>query len=94
MVRRTLEGICHDHGSTKSTLAASLAELEGQGKLDKRLTEWAHELRSLGNLGAHYTPEDVTREDAADALAFVEALLDYLYVLSVQFENFKGRRSV
>lgn len=92
MVRRTLEGVCSDQGSDKKTLAASLADLERQGKLDKRLVEWAHELRALGNLGAHFTSERVTREDAYDALAFVETLLDYLYVLSRQFEAFKKRR--
>jgi len=93
MVRRALEGVCADQGSDKTTLAASLADLESRGKLDKRLVEWAHELRALGNLGAHFTSEQVTREDASDALAFVEALLDYLYVLSAQFDAFKQRRS-
>jgi hypothetical protein len=34
----------------------------------------------------------VSREDAQDALALAEALLDYLYVFSAQFAEFKQRR--
>jgi hypothetical protein len=42
--------------------------------------------------GAHFTGRRVSREDAQDALALAEALLDYLYVFSAQFAEFKQRR--
>jgi hypothetical protein len=32
------------------------------------------------------------RQDAVDALAFCEALLDYLYVLTAKFREFEERR--
>jgi hypothetical protein len=50
-------------------------------------------LRVLGNQGAHFTGKQVPRPDAEDALALAEALLDYLYVFSAQFDAFKERRN-
>ncbi|MFJ1582065.1 DUF4145 domain-containing protein [Streptomyces sp. NPDC088197] len=98
MVRRTLEAVCVDQGMVDDDsrrpkpLFKMLEEMRDQGKIDGRLFEWAHELRSLGNQGAHYSSTSVTREDAADGLALAEALLDYLYVLHAQFNTFKQRR--
>ncbi|MFD5539857.1 DUF4145 domain-containing protein [Streptomyces sp. NPDC127079] len=94
MVRRTLEGVCADQGVTKrQPLVASLRELHQQGKIEGRLLEWAEALRALGNQGAHFTGVQVSREDATDALALAEALLDYMYVFTNQYEQFKARRS-
>jgi hypothetical protein len=62
--------------------------------IDARLLEWADSLRLLGNLGAHFTDEVVTKQDASDAPDLIEAMLDYVYVFSVKFEQFKARRDV
>lgn len=91
MVRRTLEGTCAEQGVKKRTLAKALDELRDQGLIDGTLVEWAHALRFAGNQGAHYTGKDVSREDAEDALAFAEALLDHIYVLRRRFDEFKQR---
>lgn len=40
----------------------------------------------------HFTDQVVTRQDASDALDLVEAMLDYVYVFSAKFEQFKARR--
>jgi hypothetical protein len=64
------------------------------GLIEGRLLEWAQELRVLGNEGAHFTGERVARQDAQDALALAEAILDYLYVFSAQFFEFKNRREL
>ncbi|NMM29685.1 MAG: DUF4145 domain-containing protein [Cellulomonas sp.] len=93
MVRRTLEGVCADQGVNERTLAASLAQMKEKDLLDQRLLDWAQALRVVGNEGAHYTGERVSREDARDALSFAEALLDYLYVLAGKFEEFSARRA-
>jgi len=92
MVRRALEGVCKDQGAGKQVLAQSLDELGVLGKIDGRLLEWAHGLRALGNSAAHSTARRTSLEDAGDALAFLEALLDYLYVLAAQFAVFQERR--
>ena len=92
MVRRTLEGVCSENGVKKAPLISALKEMQNQGLIEGRLLEWAQELRVLGNEGAHFTGRRVSREDAQDALALAEALLDYLYVFSAQFAEFKRRR--
>src|SRR5260370_42497354 len=92
MVRRTLEGVCAENGVKKQPLIKALQQLEKDGLIEGRLLEWAEELRVLGNDGAHFTGRRVSREDAQDALALAEALLDYLYVFSAQFAEFKQRR--
>ena len=91
MVRRALEAVCKDQGSTKSVLAQSLDELSQLGKIDGRLLDWAHQLRVLGNSAAHSTTNRISLQDASDALSFLEALLDYLYVLAAQFSAFQWR---
>ncbi|MFF7524915.1 DUF4145 domain-containing protein [Streptomyces pseudovenezuelae] len=92
MVRRTLEGVCTQYGITKKPLYKAFEEMESLGLIEGRLLEWAQELRVLGNEGAHFTGKPVTRQDASDAIALAEALLDYLYVFSEQFLKFKERR--
>jgi hypothetical protein len=91
MVRRTLEGTCADQGIKGKSLAMGLKQLATNGQMDKTLAEWADALRVVGNKGAHYTGTPVAREDAADALAFAEALLDHIYVLRQRFAQFLAR---
>jgi hypothetical protein len=93
MAGRTLEGACKQHGVTKGTLQNLLAEMKKRELIDKRLWEWAESLRSVRNAAAHYNDEAITKEDAEDAIAYSEALLDYLYVLTARFEAMKRRRA-
>jgi uncharacterized protein DUF4145 len=92
MVRRAIEGFCADQGVNHKTVHRALQELVQRKVIDARLLEWADGLRVLGNVGAHFTDQAITRQDAADALDLMEALLDYVYVFSVKFEEFKARR--
>lgn len=93
MVRRTLEGMCVDQGTQKKALFQALRELKDADKIEGRLFEWAQALRALGNQGAHFSKEAVSREDAGDALALAEALLDYIYVFTTKYDEFQKRRS-
>jgi Domain of unknown function (DUF4145) len=93
MVRRTLEGVCSDHGITKKPLYVALEEMRSSELIEGRLFEWAQELRVLGNDAAHFTGRAVSSQDAEDALSLAEALMDYMYVFSAQFDKFRRRRS-
>jgi Domain of unknown function (DUF4145) len=93
MVRRTIEGVRAEHGVRERTLSRSLEKMREKDLLDQRLLDWAQALKVLGNEGAHYTGAQVSREDALDALALAEALLDYLYVLTAKFREFSERRA-
>jgi hypothetical protein len=90
MVRRAIEGFCADQGVNQNTLHRSLQELTLRNVIDARLLEWADGLRVLGNAGAHFTGQ-VTKQDVSDALDLIEAMLDYVYVFSAKFEQFKAR---
>lgn len=92
MVRRSLEGMCIEQGTKKKALFQALQELRDDGKIEGRLFDWAQALRVLGNQGAHFSEEPVSREDAADALSLAEALLNYIYVFTVKYEEFQNRR--
>ncbi|MBM4829588.1 DUF4145 domain-containing protein [Streptomyces althioticus] len=92
MVRRTLEGMCVDQGTSKKQLFAALGELRDSNKIEGRLFDWAQALRVLGNQGAHFSKDPVSREDAQDALELAEALLDYIYVFTAKYEEFQQRR--
>lgn len=93
MSGRVLEGACKLHGVTKKNLHENLREMKEQGFIDGPLWEWAETLRGVRNAASHYNDEDVSRQDAEDALAYSEALLDYLYVLKARFAAMKARRS-
>ncbi len=93
MVRRTLEGVAAENGIKERNLLNSLGKMKEKQILDPRLFEWSQALRVLGNEGAHFTGKRVSREDARDALSLSEAILDYLYVLTAKFEEFKDRRA-
>jgi hypothetical protein len=93
MSGRTLEGACELHGVKENNLQKSLSKMKDRGLIDGRLWEWAETLRGVRNTASHFNDEEVTRQDADDALAFSEALLDYLYVLTVRYNALKARRS-
>jgi hypothetical protein len=92
MVRRVIEGVCRSHNATGTPFKA-LNDLHERGLIDKRLLEWAHGLRALGNDGAHFGGKPITRQDAEDALTLAEAVLNYMYVFTRQYEEFKQRRA-
>lgn len=94
MVRRTLEGLCAEQGTTPNKpLFHGLGELRDSGRIEGRLFDWAQALRAIGNQGAHFSTTPVKREDAADALALAEALLDYVYVFTARYAEFEQRRA-
>jgi Domain of unknown function (DUF4145) len=93
MAGRALEATCSLNGIRTRNLHQALARMKDAGLIDGRLWEWADTLRTVRNSAAHYDGSVVSKQDAADALAFNEALLDYLYVLTARFNALKERRA-
>jgi hypothetical protein len=60
-------------------------------ELPKRWKQAAHEVRHLGNDGAHAEP--VSAAEAADVLTFTKGVLEQLYVLPAQLEASKAARA-
>ncbi len=92
LARRVLEGIATDLGATGSTLFARLQNLQDRTLIDGRLVQWAHALRIVGNDAAHNVAEPVSADDARDALAFAQALGDYVYTFRARYSEFAQRR--
>jgi len=93
MCGRTVEGACELQGVKEQTLQKSLERMKADGLIDGRLAEWADQLRGVRNSAAHFNSDLITRQDAEDSIAFNEALLDYLYVLTARFNAMKARRA-
>lgn len=92
MCRRALEALCRVLSANGGTLAARLADLKENGRIDARLLGWAHGVRLVGNEAAHDVEAAVTVYDARDILEFTEALLMYVVTFDAKFRSFEERR--
>jgi hypothetical protein len=91
MCRKTLEGICAQHGHRGVNLAKSLASMRDAGIIENRLFEWADALRMYGN-PPHDVDVTVPAQDARDLLEFGHALIEYVFTYRDKFEAFRARR--
>lgn len=88
MLRRTVEAIVVNLGETKGSLAQRLQNLSDKNILQSSLSDWAKEVRLIGNQGAHYDPaNEVTMEDATQLLTFVQELMKYIYELPAELQR-------
>ena len=92
MARKCLEAVCRDLGATGRNLSDKVESLSNSNKIDKRLHSWATELRLIGNDAAHDLDVKITKRDAQDSLAFLNAMLLYIYTLEKKFSEFLRRR--
>lgn len=92
MCRRCLEALCKSFAAIGKSLQARLDALYAMEVIDKRLTQWAHGVRVIGNEAAHDTDAELSMDDARDALDFTEALLMYVFALNARFAAFSARR--
>lgn len=93
MCRKSIEAICKDKGETKGNLADKLKNLKEKKLLEDTFFNWANELRLIGNDGAHSHDLIVTKQDAKDALDFLDSLISYLYHLVDKYNELKLRRT-
>jgi len=93
MCRKCLEAICHEASATGRNLFQRLKSLQEGGVVDGKLLEWADGLRIVGNDAAHDLEMLIGKNDARDALQFVEAILMYIFILGRRFEEFQKRRA-
>jgi hypothetical protein len=91
MCGRALEALCKEHKAKNWQLAKGIKELQEKGIIDGRLYEWSEALRDRRNIGAHASEEDISKEDARDVLDFTIAISEYVYVLTVKYNEFKKR---
>lgn len=85
MARRAAQGVCVERGAnTGKVLRDQIDELGKKGELTQRLVDLSHGVRVLGNSGAHPGNdglEEVSREEAEQAIDFLEHLLSHVYII-------------
>lgn len=91
MAARAIEALCKDKVGS-GMLAKGLDKLKAQRLIDDKIWNWANALREQRNLGAHASGVDVSEEDARDVLDFANAICEYVYVLSEQFNAYMARK--
>ena len=94
MCGRSLEGVCRHFGTLKKYLGGGLRELLDRQIIDGRLFQWAEELQKARNLSAHATGTRISKADARDLLDFVNAICEYVFVLTDKFNRFIKRKAV
>ncbi len=92
MIGRTLEAIGIETGCREKFLGKIIDELGTNGVLSAEFVDWSHQLQLTRNQGAH-AADDVTKEEAEEALEFLEAILIVIYKLRPKFEKLKTRRA-
>ncbi|MGC3998040.1 MAG: DUF4145 domain-containing protein [Anaeromyxobacter sp.] len=92
MVRRTLEAIGKEFAPDAKPLFRALHVMKDKGLISDELAQWGDALRFIGNIGAHPTDDVVTSQDAREALDFLVAIVETIYVLRPKFQAMKVRR--
>ena len=75
----------------KGSLAARIKQAVNDGHLPQTMSDWANEVRLVGNEGAH-DGEGVSRHDLSNARNFVDALLRYLFTLPAMVQRRREHR--
>jgi hypothetical protein len=78
-IRRMLETVCNVEEAQGGDLFAQLDDLAKKDRIPAMLAEIAHELRRLGNLGAHDEDVEVAPDDVPVIEDLADAILEYLY---------------
>jgi transposase len=72
-------------------LGKGIAELKSKNIIDQRLFDWSEQLQAFRNIAAHPEGAPISRADAEDLQEFVYAIIEYIYVLTDRYEEFKER---
>jgi hypothetical protein len=94
MARSALQLSLRAHQAKGSNLKQEIDDLATKGLLPPLMKDWAHLVRDLGNDSAHPNLDApaTTSKDASDIVAFLDFLLEYLYVLPKKINDYRGRK--
>jgi hypothetical protein len=94
MARSALQVAFRDKKAQGNTLKDEINCLASKGILPPIIQDWAHEVRELGNDSAHPKPDQPATNsiDARDIVQFLDYLLEYLYTLPFQIEQYRQRK--
>lgn len=95
MIRSALQVALRLNKATGKDLREEINDLAEKGILPPVMKEWSDELRLLGNDSAHPKAEQVKKDpqDVKDSLEFLDYLLQYLYDLPKNIEEYRERKN-
>jgi len=88
-IRRALEAIAEDRGAKAGTLVQRLRDLATRGEMPPTLAELSDTLRTLGNIGAHASEQEVQPWQVHSIDDFFRAVVEYIYVAPSKLVDFK-----
>ncbi len=94
MIGRTLEAVCNHEQVPGSNLNEKINNLIQYDRIPTPLSEMAHQLRQIRNLGAHDAEDEVTKEDVPIIRDFIDALLEFLYIVPTKIAAIKARLTI
>jgi len=90
---KLLEAVFTHENAQGDSLMRKIENLIKSDRIPPLFAEMAHLARKIGNLGAHFADETVTAEDVEVVPGFVEAILEYIYVIPAKVETVRNRLS-
>ena len=96
MARSAVQFVVRERNAKKGVLKDQIDDLISKGVLHPLMKDWADEVRIVANESAHPEapiPEDATPQDSRDIVNFLDLLLNYLYDLPKQIENYQQRKT-
>lgn len=88
-IRRALEAICVERGKLGRNLNQDLTELAKDGVFPPILADIAHELRRIGNAGAHSKDVAVLEEQVPAIDDFFHLQISYVYDARARLEQYR-----
>lgn len=94
MARSALQLALRHKEAQGKDLFHEIDDLAARGELPPLMKEWAHEVRLLARDPAHPRPgqDPTSSRDVADAVKFLDFLLEYLFTLPASIEQFRQRK--
>lgn len=89
-LRKTLEAAAAHRDIKERTLVASIEKLIENGLVTRDFGKAVHRIRKIGNIGAHYTDERISREEAEQALRFTVQVLRNLFEVPGELEQIEA----
>lgn len=95
MARSALQIALRDNNAKGKNLKEEIDDLANQGILPPIMKDWSNNIRELGNDSAHPQPgqPETLSADARDVVKFLNFLLEYLYTLPKEINDYRNRKS-
>lgn len=87
----SIEGAALPKKQKNLMLGEGLKELHTRQIIDERLFNWGKQVQNIGNKSAHAVDINISRQDVDDLMSFVTALIEYIFDLSLRYNQFLKR---